>query len=123
MQSLVVAVGSGLAFCAMMFALASWFRNAMTAEFARGEVFGRAAHAAEAAAQAFARRQADDALLEITNADLAALEDERDRLEAGLYGLEREISDAGDGPVCVGPGLVRSLGGPIDSSDARSERP
>ena len=123
MQSLVVAAGAGLAFCAMIFASAAWFHNAMIAEFARGEMFGRAANAAEAAAHAFARRQADDALLEITNADLAALEDERDRLEEGLYGLEREFSDAGDGPVCVGPGLVRSLGGPIDSSDARSERP
>lgn len=120
MQSLVAAAGAGLVFCGMIFASAAWFRNAMTAEFARGEMFGRAANAAEAAAHAFARRQADDALLEITNADLAALDDERDILEEGLYGLEREINGAGDGPLCIGPRLVRSLGGPIDGSDARS---
>lgn len=122
MQSLVAAAAAGLAFCALIFASAAWFRNAMIAEFARGEMFGRAANAAEAAAHAFARRQADDALLEITNADLAALDDERERLEEGLYGLEREISDAGDGPVCIEPGLVRSLGGSIDGSDARADR-
>ena len=123
MQSLMAAVGVGLAFCGLIFALAAWFRNVMKAEFARGEMFGRASNAAEAAAHAFARRQADDALLEITNADLAALDDERVRLEEGLYGLEREISGAGDGTVCIGPGLVRSLGGSIDGSDTRSERP
>lgn len=123
MQNLLAAAAAGLAVCALIFGSAAWFRNSMAAEFARGETFGRAVRAAEAAAEDFVRREAFDALLAKTNADAAALDEERDRLEDGLNGLEREISRAGDGPVCIGPSLVRALGGPVGASDARPERP
>jgi hypothetical protein len=82
--------------------------------------FGRAACAAEAAAEAFVRGEAMNALLAKTNADVAALEDDQDQIQEGLYALEREISGAGDGPVCIGSGLVRALGGAVGIADARS---
>ena len=89
---------------------AVWLRNIMADEYARGEAFGRAASLAQAAAEMSALRAAADAALIKTNADVAALEDEREKLQEGLDGLARENSGNSGGAVCIGSGLVRALG-------------
>jgi hypothetical protein len=107
---LIAATGFGLALCVLYLGSAIWLRNFMADEYARGEAFGRAASLAQAAAEMSALRAAADAALIKTNADVAALEDEQEKLQEGLDGLARETGGNGDGPVCIGPGLVRALG-------------
>ncbi len=95
----------------------------MADEYARGESFGRAASMAQAAGEMAALRAAADAALIKTNADVAALEDEREALQEGLDGLARENSRNGGGAVCIGPGLVRALGAVGRSEGGAQPRP
>jgi hypothetical protein len=106
------AFAAGLALSA-----AVWMRTALRGEYERGAAFGRAqaqARADESARAAAARAQSHAAR---TQAALAGLEDERDRLQERMDDLEREAvrartqttgSGAGDS-VCLDPSLVRAL--------------
>lgn len=110
MAHLIALMLAGLASGALILGSAAWLRTLLAAEYARGETFGRAASAAEAAVKAFALREAMDASLVKTDADVFALEIERDQLQESLDGLVREVSRAGDGSVCIRPELVRAIG-------------
>ena len=78
--------------------------------FARGEAHGRAVMAAAASEALERRRVAEAAAMARTQAEIAQLQDARDRLQETYDALERQIaSTRGAGRVCLDAGLVRAL--------------
>lgn len=119
-----MALWACVALCGLSLGAAVWLRGALTAEFARGEAHGRAlAAAAGARALENARREADRAFAQ-TQADVAALEMERDALQGRYDALEQQISPAaGADGLCLGPDVVRALAAIADADRAGAARP